>query len=78
MLVDFRSWPNGDGGNAVASTLAVGGGFYYRRVTVPVSFRVACGQPAAFRPALQWWQPFVFSYLNITGWVLRHRREPPV
>jgi len=53
-------------------------GFYYRHVTAPVSFWVACGQPVGFRPQLPWWQPFVFSYLSLTGWVLRHRHERPV
>jgi hypothetical protein len=30
--------------------------------------KVEGGQPAPFRPALPWYQPFVFSYLSITGW----------
>jgi hypothetical protein len=46
-------------------------GFYFHRVTVPVSFWLACGRPAAFRPQLPWWQPFVFSYLRLTGWLSR-------
>ena len=46
-------------------------GLYYRRVTAPVGFWCACGQPPAFRPVLPWWQPFVFSYLRITGWLRR-------
>ena len=46
-------------------------GLYYRRVTLPVQLWRACGQPAAFRPALPWWQPFVFSYLSVTGWLRR-------
>ena len=50
-------------------------GLYYRRVTAPVAFWRACGQPAAFRPQLPWWQPFVFSYLSITGWVRRSRHQ---
>jgi len=50
---------------------------YYRRVTLPVQLWRACGQPAAFRPALPWWQPFVFSYLSVTGWALRPRRQQP-
>ena len=53
-------------------------GFYYRHVTLPVQFWVACGQPPEFRPQLPWWQPFVFSYLSITGWVRRPHRERPV
>jgi hypothetical protein len=44
---------------------------YYRRVTLPVQLWVACGQPSQFRPQLPWWQPFVFSYLGITGWARR-------
>jgi hypothetical protein len=48
-------------------------GLYFHRVTAPVSFWVACGCPAAFRPALPWWQPFVFSYLSVTGWLRRKR-----
>ena len=50
-------------------------GLYYHRVTAPVSFWVACGCPAVFRPALPWWQPFVFSYLSVTGWLRRSRRQ---
>ena len=46
-------------------------GLYYRRVTLPVQLWRSCGQPAAFRPALPWWQPFVFSYLSVTGWLRR-------
>ena len=53
-------------------------GLYYRRVTLPVSFWVACGCPPEFQPQLPWWQPFVFSYLSITGWVRRPRRQRPV
>ena len=48
-------------------------GLYFRRVTQPVRFWVACGRPAAFRPSLPWWQPFVFGYLSITGWPRRQR-----
>jgi len=50
-------------------------GFYYRHVTAPVSFWVACGQPVGFRPQLPWWQPFVFSYLRLTGWLRARRPE---
>jgi hypothetical protein len=53
-------------------------GLYYRRVTLPVTFWLACGSPAAFRPSLPWWQPFVFRYLHLTGWLRRPRRERPV
>ena len=48
---------------------------YSRRVTQPVQFWLACGRPAAFRPSLPWWQPLVYSYLSLTGWVRRPRRE---
>ena len=50
-------------------------GLYYRRVTLPVQLWRACGQPVGFRPALPWWQPFVFSYLSVTGWALWPRRH---
>ena len=53
-------------------------GFYYRHVTAPVSFWVTCGQPPEFRPQLPWWQPFVFSYLRLTGWLRWPRRERSV
>jgi len=53
-------------------------GLYYRRVTLPVSFWVACGCPPEFQPQLPWWQPFVFSYLRLTGWLRAHRPEGPV
>ena len=49
-----------------------------RRVTLPVQLWRACGQPAAFRPQLPWWQPFVFSYLSVTGWLRRPRIQPGV
>jgi hypothetical protein len=53
-------------------------GLYYRRVTLPVQFWRACGQPPAFRPALPWWQPFVFAYLSVTDWLRRSLLEQPV
>ena len=53
-------------------------GLYFRRVTAPVQFWLACGRPAAFRPALPWWHQLVYSYLRLTGWVRRPRRERPV
>ena len=53
-------------------------GLYYRRVTLPVSFWVACGCLPEFQPQLPWWQPFVFSYLRLTGWLRAHRPEGPV
>jgi hypothetical protein len=48
---------------------------YYRRVTVPVRFWLACGRPPQFRPRLPWWQPFLYSYLTASGW-LRPPRRP--
>ena len=48
---------------------------YFQRVTQPVQFWVALGQPAQFRPALPWWQPFVYSWLVVTGWVRPPRRQ---
>ncbi|HUZ06001.1 MAG TPA: hypothetical protein VMV89_00780 [Candidatus Paceibacterota bacterium] len=39
------------------------------------SFAIQRAAGAAFRPALPWWQPFVFAYLSITGWVRRPRRQ---
>ena len=52
---------------------------YYQRVTFPVQAWVACGQLEQFRPSLPWWQPFVWQYLHITGWVRVSRRsERPV
>ena len=50
-------------------------GFYYQRVTVPVQFWVACGRPPGFRPRLPWWQPYVFAWLSVTGWVRVPRRR---
>ena len=41
---------------------------YHRRVTVPVTFWLACGRPPQFRPRLPCWQPFLHSYLCATGW----------
>jgi len=50
--------------------------FYFQRVTQPVQFWVACGRPPQFAPRIPWWQPFVWQYLVITGWV-RPSRQPP-
>ena len=52
---------------------------YFRRVTLPLRFWVALGQPEQFRPQLPWWRPFVWRWLVITGWVRpSRRREPPI
>jgi hypothetical protein len=48
---------------------------YFRRVTLPLQLWRACGQPSQFRPQLPWWQPFVFSYLSVTGWLRRSRHR---
>jgi hypothetical protein len=53
-------------------------GLYFRRVTAPVQFWLACGRPAAFRPALPWWHQLVYSYLRLTGWLRAGRPERPV
>jgi hypothetical protein len=45
------------------------GRLYYRRVTQPVRLWLACGRPPEFRPQLPWWQPFVWRYLSLTGYV---------
>ena len=52
-------------------------GLYHQRVTLPVQFWVACGQPAGFAPRLPWWQSFVYRYLVITGWLRPSRPRPP-
>jgi len=52
---------------------------YFQRVTQPVQFWVALGRPAQWRPQLPWWQPFVWRWLVVTGWVRpSRRRERPV
>ena len=54
-------------------------GAYFQRVTFPVQCWVACGRLPQFRPSLPWWQPFVWRWLVITGWVRpSRRREYPV
>jgi len=50
-------------------------GFYFHRVTFPAQCWVACGRPPQFRPRLPWWQPFVWHYLHITGWLRASRRR---
>ena len=47
---------------------------YYARVTLPLRWWHALGQPEQFTPRLPWWQPFVFAWLRGTGW-LRPRRS---
>jgi hypothetical protein len=42
---------------------------YYTHVTWPVRFWRACGCPAEYRPSLPWWQPFVWRWLVVTGWL---------
>ena len=48
---------------------------YFQRVTVPLRFWVALGRPQQFRPQLPWWQPFVWQWLVLTGWVRPSRRR---
>ena len=48
---------------------------YFLRVTQPLQFWVAVGRPAAFRPSLPWWQPLVWHWLHITGWLPASRRR---
>ncbi len=43
--------------------------FYFQRVTLPARWWRACGCPVQFRPQLPWWQPFVWRYLCLTGWL---------
>jgi hypothetical protein len=42
---------------------------YHRRVTQPLQFWLALGRPPFLRPRLPWWQPLVWRWLVITGWV---------
>jgi hypothetical protein len=54
-------------------------GLYFRRVTQPLQLWHALGRPSSWRPQLPWWQPFVWRWLVITGWVRpSRRREWPV
>ena len=45
--------------------------FYFQRVSLPVQFWRACGCPSQFRPRLPWWQPLVWRWLVLSGWVRR-------
>ena len=40
---------------------------YFRRVTFPVRFWLACGAPQPFRPRLPWWQPLLLVLLRLLG-----------
>ena len=44
-------------------------GFYFRGVTLPFRFWLSCGRPVGFRPRYPWWQPFVWRWLCVSGWV---------
>ena len=46
-------------------------GLYYRRVSGPLRFWRAAGCPRQFRPSLPWWQPFVYRWLVVSGWLRR-------
>lgn len=48
---------------------------YFQRVTFPVQSWVACGRPPQFAPRIPWWQPFVWHWLHITGWLRASRRR---
>ena len=50
-------------------------GFYFQRVTQPWQFWYALGCPSECRPRIQWWQPFVYRWLVLTGWVRPPRRQ---
>ena len=43
--------------------------FYFHRVSLPVQFWRAAGCPPQFRPRLPWWQPFVWRWLHLSGWL---------
>ena len=46
--------------------------FYAQRITQPWQFWHALGCLPECRPALPWWQPWVYRWLVLTGWV-QHR-----
>ena len=50
-------------------------GFYFRRVTEPWQFWHALGCPQQFTPRIPWWQPWVYRWLVLTGWVRPQRRQ---
>jgi hypothetical protein len=43
--------------------------FYFHRVSLPVQFWRAAGCPSQFRPRLPWWQPLVWRWLRLSGWL---------
>jgi len=43
--------------------------FYFQRVSLPVQWWRACGCPPQFRPRLPWWQPLVWRWLRLSGWL---------
>jgi len=50
-------------------------GVYTRRVTQPVQLWRALGCAPQFRPVLPWWQPLVWRWLVVTGWLRPGRRR---
>ncbi len=48
---------------------------YFLRVTQPTELYLALGRPAWARPTLPWWQPFVWRWLVLSGWLTPHRRR---
>ena len=51
--------------------------FYFHRVSLPVQFWRAAGCPPQFRPRVPWWQPFVWRWLVLSGWLRPSRQRPP-
>jgi hypothetical protein len=51
--------------------------FYFQRVSLPVQWWRAAGCPPQFRPRLPWWQPFVWRWLVLSGWLPARRQRPP-
>ncbi len=43
--------------------------FYFQRVSLPVQWWRAAGCPPQFRPRLPWWQPLVWRWLVLSGWL---------
>ena len=48
---------------------------YFQRVTLPQQLWRACGRPPQFRPSVPWWQPFVWRWLVLSGWLRPARRR---
>ena len=48
---------------------------YSQRVTQPWELWRAFGCPPECMPRIPWWQPFVYRWLVVTGWVRMPRRQ---